>query len=78
MRKVEFAAAARAQAGTRPLQFDGKSEIQEITVLGDWAFMWAQLTVVATSSGGATTTQAGHTLSVLRRQHGKWPVMQTC
>jgi uncharacterized protein (TIGR02246 family) len=72
MHKAEFAAAARAQAGSGAPQFDGTSEIQEVTVLGDWAFMWTKLTVVATPSGGATITRAGHTLSVLRRQDGKW------
>jgi hypothetical protein len=28
----------------RVLPFDGTSDIQEINVLGDWAFMWAKLT----------------------------------
>jgi uncharacterized protein (TIGR02246 family) len=72
MRKAQFAAAARAQAGTGAPQFDGTSEIQEIMVLGNWAFMWTKLTVVATPPGGATITRAGHTLSVLRRENGKW------
>jgi uncharacterized protein (TIGR02246 family) len=73
MRKTQFAAAARAQAGKHAPQFDGTSDIQEITVLGDWAFMWTKLTVVATPSGGGPTiVRAGHTLSVLRKQNGKW------
>jgi uncharacterized protein (TIGR02246 family) len=72
MRKAQFAAAARAQAHTGGPPFDGKSEIQEITVLGDWAFMWTKLTVIATPPSGATITRAGHTLSVLRRENGKW------
>jgi uncharacterized protein (TIGR02246 family) len=42
MRKADFAAAARAQAGwdgQEAPQFNGSSEIQEIRILGDWAFM---------------------------------------
>src|SRR5260221_14211453 len=66
MRKADFAAAARAQSGKDAPKFDGSSEIQEIRILGDWAFTWTRLTVVVTPPGGAQTmTRAGHTLTVL-------------
>lgn len=73
MRKADFAAAARAQsAGTAP-HFDGSSEIQEIKILGEWAFMWTTLTVVATPpDGGQSSTRAGYTLTILRKDGGKW------
>ena len=71
--KATFAAAAKAQSGREPPQFDGTSEIQEIKVLGEWAYLWTKLTVVVTPRGGAPSiTRAGHTLSVLRKQNGKW------
>ena len=67
-----FAAAAKAQA-SQGVQFDGTSEIREIKVLGEWAFMWTRLTVVVTRPGGAPpVTRAGHTLSILEKQNGKW------
>jgi len=73
MRKADFAAAAKAQAAGRAPSFEGASEIQEIKVVGDWAFMWTRLTVVATPPGGAPPTKrAGHTLSVLKKENGKW------
>ena len=76
MGKADFAAAARAQSGQGgegAPQFDGKSEIQEIRVLGDWAFMWTKLTVIVTSPGDAQSmTRAGYTLSILKKQRGKW------
>jgi uncharacterized protein (TIGR02246 family) len=73
MRKTDFAAAARAQVGPDAPQFDGSSEIQEIKVLGDWAFMWTKLTVIVTPPGGEkAVTRAGHTLSILRKENGKW------
>ena len=72
MRKNEFAAAARAQAQGGAPTFDGTSDIQEIQVSGDWAFMWSRLTVVATPPQGAPTTRTGHTLTVFRRQRGRW------
>lgn len=73
MRKPDFAAAARAQANPGGPKFDGASEIQEIKVLGDWAFMWTKLTVTVTPPGAAEKiTRSGHTLSVLQKQQGKW------
>ena len=73
MRKADFAAAARAHSGQDAPRFDGSSEIQEIKVLGHWAFMWTKLTVVVTPPGGAqSVTRAGHTLSILKKQSGKW------
>ena len=73
MRKAGFAAAARAQAGNNAPTFDGTSEIQEIRVLGDWAFMWTKLTVVATPPGGGPPiTRSGHTLSILTKHNGRW------
>ena len=73
MRKAGFAAAARAQGGNKAATFDGTSDIQEIRVLGDWAFMWTKLTVVATPPGGGSPiTRSGHTLSILRKHNGRW------
>lgn len=73
MRKADFAAAATAQASPNAPKFDGTSEVQEIQVLGDWAFAWTKLTVVVTPPDGAPAmTRAGHTLSILRKEDGKW------
>lgn len=73
MRKADFAAAARAQSGPDAPRFEGTSEILEIQVAGDWAYLWTRLTVVATAPGGAPpVTRAGHTLSILRKHEGQW------
>ncbi len=73
MGKSSFAAAAATQSDQEPPQFDGTSEIQEIKIFGEWAFMWAKLSVVVTLPGGAPPiTRAGHTLSILQKQDGKW------
>src|SRR6476619_3054472 len=71
--KAAFAAAMQSQSGQGRPQFEGKSEIQEIQVLGEWAYMWTKLTVVFTPPGGATSiTRAGNTLTILKKQNGKW------
>ncbi len=76
MRKDEFAATARAQAGKggQPApSIDGVSEIQEVIVSGDWAFSWAKLEVKVTPpNGAAAIDRAGHTLTVFHKQDGQW------
>jgi uncharacterized protein (TIGR02246 family) len=71
MRKADFAAAAHGQAGGRPA-FEGTSEIEEIEVVGDWAFMRTHLTIAVTPPGGAPMKRAGHTLTIFRKVNGHW------
>jgi uncharacterized protein (TIGR02246 family) len=73
MRKDEFASTARAQASQAAPGIDGTSEIREIEVIGDWAFMWTKLSVVITPRDGSQPMErAGHTLSILRKEQGRW------
>src|SRR5215213_8732052 len=72
MRKADFATAARAQARQDAPTIDGSSEIQEIKILGDWAFMWTRLKVVMTPPGGQAMERAGHTLTILHKEAGRW------
>jgi len=73
MRKPDFALAAKAQAGPAAARIEGDSQIQEIKVFGDWAFMWAKLTVVATPRDGSEPMiRSGYTLSILKKDKGKW------
>jgi uncharacterized protein (TIGR02246 family) len=73
MRKDEFAAVSRAQAGGSAPQIEGASEIQEIQVAGDWAFIWTKLSVTITPpAGGEPIERAGHTLTVLKKTNGQW------
>ena len=68
--KAAFAAAATAMQGFR---IDGRSDIQEIRVLGDWAYMRNRLEVTVTASAGAATRRAGYTLTILRKEaDGRW------
>lgn len=69
--KQEFAATLRVPPGTPRPQIDGRSEIQEIHVSGDWAWMRTRLSVDVTMNGKAMK-RAGHTLSVLRKSGGRW------
>ena len=69
--KAEFAAAS---AGMKDVRMEGKSEIEELQVLGDWAFMRSHLEIAATPPGAATPMRrAGYTLTIFRKEAGgKW------
>ena len=71
--KPQFAAAMNPPAiGAAMPLIDGQSKIQEIQISGDHAYMWSQLRVEVTPPGGVTVKRAGHTLSVLRKEGGRW------
>jgi uncharacterized protein (TIGR02246 family) len=67
--KAKFAEAAQAQSAMR---IEGESDIEEIQLCGDWAFMRSYLTVRVTSPSGETMLRSGHALTVLRRDNGRW------
>ena len=74
MRKADFAtqAAAQAQAGQAAPVIEGRSEIQEVQVSGELAYLWSRLSVTVTPPGGAAMERAGHTLTVFRKEGGTW------
>jgi ketosteroid isomerase-like protein len=74
MRKSDFAA---AQAGLKQVQLRISSEIQEISITGEWAYCWNHLTIVATPrSGGAAVTRSGSSLVILKKQSGSWLLLR--
>jgi uncharacterized protein (TIGR02246 family) len=73
MRKDEFAALSRPPTDKPSPTVTGTSEIKEIQISGDWAFMWTHLSVKVTPPDGSSPMErAGHTLTVLQRVNGKW------
>ena len=71
-----FAAASRAREGR--VTIEGRPEIQEVRVFGDWAYCWNQLTVtMRPTDGGAPTERSGPVLSILRRNpDGRWVIFR--
>ncbi len=73
MRKADFSEQLEKQLGPDAPAIDGQSEPQEIQICGNWAFMWAKLSVSITPPGGAKPLKrAGHTLTIFRKQNGQW------
>ncbi|HEX9461446.1 MAG TPA: SgcJ/EcaC family oxidoreductase [Alphaproteobacteria bacterium] len=70
--KDAFAASSRQMIGMR---FDATSDIQEIEVHGDVAWMRNHLTVTVTPPDAAPVTRAGYTLTILRKMSdGSWVI----
>ena len=67
--KAEFAATSR---GMKDLRFEGRSEVEEIVVSGDWAWCRTHLTVTMTPPSGNAMRRSGYTLSILRKERGRW------
>jgi len=68
--KDAFAAAFETMAGAR---IDGTSEIVELKILGDWAFLRNRIDVQASLPDGGQAHRAGYTLTLLRKEaDGQW------
>jgi uncharacterized protein (TIGR02246 family) len=67
--KEAFADAAH---GMKDVRMEGTSDIRELQVLGDWAYLRAYLQVTITPRGGQPMRRAGYTLTILRKQDGRW------
>ena len=67
-----FAAGSRNRNDVR---VEGTSDIQEIMVLDDWAWMRNRLRVTITPPGGQPAVRSGYTLTILRKEaDGKWVI----
>jgi uncharacterized protein (TIGR02246 family) len=68
--KEEFRAQAQAMSG---VDMDGRAEVQEVEVLGDWAWIRSFIEVTMTPPGGEPVRRSGRTLSILRQgADGRW------
>ena len=67
------AAFAVASQDMKDVRIEGTSEIREVEVLGDWAYLRGHLQVAVTTPAGNTVRRAGYTLTILRKEpDGKW------
>ena len=72
--KQAFAASQQALKG---MKIEGKSDIREVRVMGDWAWCWTAIAVTITPDGGGKPMRrAGHTLSVLQKREGRWLMLR--
>ncbi len=73
MGKAEFAELSRVPPGEQRPTFESTSEIMEIEVSGDMAYLWSRPSVTVTPRGtDQPIERAGHTLTVFRHVDGHW------
>jgi uncharacterized protein (TIGR02246 family) len=68
--KEAFAAASASMKG---VEFDRTSDVLEVQVSGDWAYLRNHIEVTMTPKGGVPVRRSGHTLSIMRKEpDGRW------
>jgi len=68
--KEAFAAASKGMGETK---IDGVSEIVELKLLGDWAYIRNRIEMTATPPGGEPMQRSGYTLTLLKKEaDGRW------
>ena len=60
-----FAEAAKVMKGT---SLRTRSDIRELRVMGDWAYVRNHIEVTMTPPGGPSKTRAGYTLTIFRKK----------
>ena len=58
--------------GQKGLRIEGKNDIRELKILGDWAYMRSHIEMTMTLPDGKTMRRAGYTLTILRKVAGRW------
>ena len=75
--KEAFAAMSQGMSNVR---VEGASDIRELKVLGDWAYLRNYLDIIVTPPRGAAVRRAGWTLTILRKEgdNGRLRETPTC
>ena len=69
--KEAFAASSQ---GMKDVLMDGVADIQEVQVLGDWAWTRVHLTVTITPPNAKPVRRRGYTMSIWRKQSSGWVI----
>ena len=56
----------------KDLKIEGISEIKELQILGNWAYLRNFLNLKITSPDGKIISKKGYTLTLLKKEKGKW------
>ena len=68
---------AANSANMKGFRIEGRSEIQELKILGDWAWMRTRLRVAVTPPNGTEVVRSGYTLTILRKEpDGRWVLVR--
>lgn len=72
--KEAFAAASE---GMNDVRMEASSDIRELRVLGEWAYVRTHITVTMTPPHGKPVRRSGYTLTILRKDpDGRWRLVR--
>jgi ketosteroid isomerase-like protein len=55
------------------VQLDGQARIEELQVMGDWAYLRSYIEITLTPLSGTAVRRSGFTLTILRKEtDGQW------
>jgi uncharacterized protein (TIGR02246 family) len=64
---------AEASKGMANVAIDGTSEIVELEVMGEWAYLRNRIEMTVTPPNGARVRRSGYTLTIFRKERdGRW------
>ncbi len=66
----------KASEEMKDMKIDGKSNIKEIKVLGDWAYIRNFIEIKMSSPENETVNRKGYTLTILKKENGKWKLFR--
>jgi uncharacterized protein (TIGR02246 family) len=68
--KAEFAATSE---GIKNVRIEGTSEIKELKLLGNWAYLRNHLKITVPPANGQPMRRSGYTLTIVRKEpNGRW------
>jgi uncharacterized protein (TIGR02246 family) len=68
--KAEFAAMSE---GMKDVRVEGRADIKELKVLGDWAYLRNHMRITVTPPNGQPAQRSGYTLTIVRKEaDGRW------
>ncbi len=66
------ATSEKMKSGENSVRFEGTSDIEELKVIGEWAFARARLKVTTVPLQGEKTQREGYTLTIFQKENGEW------
>ena len=62
----------KASEGMKDVKFEGSSDIKELKILSDWAYLRSYIDMTVTPKRGKPIHRSGYTLTILKKEQGIW------
>ncbi len=66
----------KSSESMKDVKMDGTSDIKELKIIGDWAYLRSYIKLNITPKGGKTIHKSGYTLTILRKENNNWKIVR--